>query len=344
MYVFVLIDYFIRAYLMALAKLRLPLLMAALIALMPAPAAAQTWKPDNPIEIIVNCAPGCGPDRMSRLMQGAFQTHKLVEAAISVQNRTGGGGAVAQTYLNQYSGNGHYIFHTGKSVLTTHAMGRTVAPYTELTPIANLFGEYIGLAVKADSNIKSGRDLIERLKKDPTSVSFGIATSLGNTNHQGVAGALKAVGVDVRKTRNVVFQSGALAITAMLGGHIDAVPVSVGSWVPHMKTGAARVIAVSSAQRLPGFFSTIPTWREQGANSVVSNWRGVFGPRGMTPAQVAFWESTFQKLVETPEWKNEMANLNGLSEFMGAARMKKYMDEDYAEIKAFLVELELAKK
>ena len=64
----------------------------------------------------------------------------------------------------------------------------------------------------------------------------------------------------------------------------------------------------------------------------------------MTPAQVAFWESTFQKLVETPEWKNEMANLNGLSEFMGAARMKKYMDEDYAEIKAFLVELELAKK
>ena len=69
------------------------------------------------------------------------------------------------------------------------------------------------------------------------------------------------------------------AITALLGGHIDAVPVSVGSWVPHMKTGAVRVIAVSSAQRLPGFFAGIPTWREQGANSVVSNWRGVFGRR-----------------------------------------------------------------
>ena len=307
-------------------------------------AAAQGWKPDAPVEIIVNCAPGCGPDRMARLMQGVFQTHKLVDPAVTVQNRTGGGGAVAQTYLNQFAGNGHYIFHTGKSVLTTHAMGRSVAPYTELTPIANLFGEYIGVAVKADSTIKSGRDLIERLKKDPAAVSFGIATSLGNTNHQGVAGALKAAGVDVRKTRNVVFQSGALAITAMLGGHIDVVPVSVGSWAPHMKTGAVRVIAVSSAERLPGFFAGIPTWREQGANAVVSNWRGVFGPRKMTPAQAAWWEATFQKLVESAEWKAEMANLNGLSEFMGAARMRKYMEEDYAEIKAFLVELELAKK
>jgi len=310
----------------------------------PLSAPAQTWKPDQPVEIIVGCAPGCGPDRMARLMQGIFQTNRYFDSPVSVQTRTGGGGAMAQTYLNQFVANGHYLFHTGKGVLTNHAMGRPVAPYTELTPVANLFGEYIGIAVKADSNIKSGRDMIERLKKDPTAVSFGIATSLGNTNHQGIAGALKIAGVDIRKTRNVIFQSGALAITAMLGGHIDAVPVSVGSWVPHMKAGAVRVIAVSSAERLPGFFAQIPTWREQGANSVVSNWRGVFGPKNMTAAQVAYWENTFQRLAETPEWKSEMVTLNGLSEFMGAARLKKFMEEDYAEIKAFLVELELAKK
>ena len=210
--------------------------------------------------------------------------HTFVETAFIVQNRTGGGGAVAQTYLNQFEGNGHYLFHSGKSVLNTHAMGRNVAPYTELTSVANQFGEYIGIAVKADSPIKSGRDLIERLKKESTAVSFGIATSLRNTNHQGAAAALKNAGVDIRKTRNVVFQSGALAIVAMLGGHIDAVPVSVGSWVPHMKSGAVRNIAVSSPRRLPGFFAGIPTWREQGANAVVSNWRGIFGPRGMTLA------------------------------------------------------------
>lgn len=307
-------------------------------------AHAQAWKPVQPVELIVNCAPGCGPDKMSRVMQRIFQAGIGLDVAISIQNKTGGGGAVAQTYLNQFAGNGHYLFHTGKSVLTTHAMGRSVAPYTELTPVVNLFGEYIGVAVKADSPIKSGRDLIERLRKDPSSVSFGIATSLGNTNHQGVAGALKKAGVDIRKSRNVVFQSGALAITAMLGGHIDVVPVSVGSWVPHMKTGVVRVIAVSSADRLPGFFSAIPTWREQGADSVVSNWRAVFGPRGMSAPQVAYWESVFQRAVDSAEWKNEMATLNGLAEFMTSAQLRRYMETDYTEIKAFLTELELVKK
>src|SRR5262245_26208507 len=105
-------------------------IVAAAAMAVPFSAGAASWKPEQPVEIIVNCAPGCGPDRMARLMQGVFQTGKLVEAAISVQNRTGGGGAVAQSYLNQFAGNGHYLFHTGKSVLTTHAMGRSVAPYT----------------------------------------------------------------------------------------------------------------------------------------------------------------------------------------------------------------------
>jgi putative tricarboxylic transport membrane protein len=223
-------------------------------------------------------------------------------------------------------------------------MGRVVAPYTELTPVAHLFGEYIGVAVRSDSPIKSGRDLIERLKKDPTAYSFGIASSLGNTNHQGAAGALKSAGVDIRKVRNVVFQSGALAIVAMLGGHIDVVPVSAGSWVSHMKNGTVRVIAISAPQRLPGVFSDIPTWREQGGNVVISNWRSIFGPKGMTADQVAWWEGAIQRFMDTPDWKAEMSTIHGMSEFMGSARLRKYMEEDYAELKAFLTELELAKK
>jgi len=307
-------------------------------------AAAAGWKPEQPVEVIVNCAPGCGPDKIARLMQKTFLAHRLLETSMSVQNRPGGGGAIAQTYLNQFEANGHYLFHSGKSVLTTHAMGRVVAPYTELTPIAHLFGEYIGVAVRVDSPIKSGRDLIERLKKDPTAYSFGVASSLGNTNHQGAAGALKNAGVDIRKVRNVVFQSGALAIVAMLGGHIDVVPVSAGSWVSHMKNGTVRVIAISAPQRLPGVFSDIPTWREQGANVVISNWRSIFGPKGMTADQIAWWEGAIQRFMDTPEWKTEMNTIHGMSEFMGSARLRKYMEEDYAELKAFLTEIELVKK
>jgi tripartite-type tricarboxylate transporter receptor subunit TctC len=77
---------------------------------------------------------------------------------------------------------------------------------------------------------------------------------------------------------------------------------------------------------------------------VVFNWRAMFGAKGMTAAQVAYWENIFQRLTDTPEWKTEMDTRNGITQFMGAARMKKRMEEDYAEVKAFLVELDLAKK
>lgn len=317
---------------------------AWVLALLACGAAAQGWKPEQPVEMIVTCAPGCGPDRMVRFMQRTFQTRKLVEPATAIVTKAGGGGAVAHVYLNQFPTSGHHIIHTGKIVVASHAMGRTVSSFTQLTPIANLFGEYIGIAVRADSSITSGKDLIARLKKDPAAVSFGVATTLGGTNHQAVAGAMKSVGVDIRKMRNVVFNSGALAITAMLGGHVDAVPVSIGSWVPHMKAGRVRVIAVSSAERLPGVFADIPTWREQGANAVVSNWRAIFGPKSLGPAPVAYWENVFKQLVETSEWKDEMAGIHGMTDFMPAARFRGYIQEDFIAVEAFLTELGLATK
>lgn len=78
----------------------------------------------------------------------------------------------------------------------------------------------------------------------------------------------------------------------MLGGHVDVVPVSIGSWVSYAKAGQVRVIAVSSAKRLPGLFADVPTWREQGMDVVVSNWRTVVGPKNATrnPAPVTWGE------------------------------------------------------
>src|SRR5687768_17507151 len=167
---------------------KLVLALAALVAAAPVTSRAQSWKPDKPVEFVLNCAPGCGPDNAARLMQKIFQAHRLIDVPITIQNKAGGGGTVALTYVKQFKGNGHYVYHTDRGLLVSHALGRY--DNTQVTPIAILFGEWIGVAVKADSPIKSGRDLIERLKKDPNAHSLGIATSLGNTNHQGVALAL----------------------------------------------------------------------------------------------------------------------------------------------------------
>lgn len=315
---------------------------AATLAIATNLATAQTWTPANAVEIGVNCAPGCGPDRSARTLQKIWQETKIVAAPVNVGNRTGGGGALLYSYMNQKT-DGHTIAIASGSLVTNNIVGLGPS-HTEMTPIARLFGEYIAVAVRADAPIKNGRELIDMLKKDPGALSVGVASSLGNSNHQGVAQALKASGIDVRKAKNVVFQSGAHAITALLGGHVDIVPGSVGLYVSHLKGGSnVRVVAVAAPQRLPGPMAEIPTWREQGVNAVVSNWRGVVGPRSLTAAQLAYWEGALRKAVATDAWKTELDQHLLMNEFIGAAEFRKYLDEQHSEIKALLTELGLAK-
>jgi putative tricarboxylic transport membrane protein len=305
-------------------------------------AASADWKPDKPVEIILNTAPGNSPDRTARAIQRIAQDRRIVEVPLTVSNRVGGGGAVAYTYLNQRAGDGHYIAIASKAILTNNIMGRGPS-YTEFTPIAHLFGEHTVIAVKADSPIKSGRDLVERLKKDPAAHSFGIATSLGNVNHQSVGAVLKEAGVDLRKTRNVIFQSAALGITALLGGHVDVVPAGPGTVAGPLQAGQLRLIAVASPKRAPGLFADVPTWQEQGYNVVVSNWRSIIGPKGLSAPQVAYWERALQRIVETDDWKKEVEANHHAPEFLASADTRRMMDADYAKLKAFLTELELVK-
>ena len=308
------------------------------------PAQAQNWQPDKNVEMVVNTAPGSGPDVTARLIQKILQERKAVPTSLTVANKPGGGGAIAYGYLSQHQGDGHFVAIASKSLLTNHIAGRMPLTYSNLTPLAILFGEYITVAVKADSPIKSGRDLLDRMKKDPTSLSFGVATSLGNPNHQGVAMAMKAVGIELRKTKTVVFQSGGNAMTALLGGHVDVVPGSVGLVRKHVEAGSVRLIAVAAPQRLGGAFANTPTWKEQGADVIVSNWRGMVGPGGMTPAQTAWWDNALKMLTETEAWKQALEKNNWSDEYKPSAETRKYMDAEYAELKAFLTELELAKK
>jgi putative tricarboxylic transport membrane protein len=317
------------------------LMGAACLVAMPAPA--QNWQPDKNIEIVINTAPGSGQDVTGRLIQKILQERKLVNTSMTINNKPGGGGVIAYTYLQGHQGDGHFVSIASKSLLTNHISGRAPLTYSNLTPLAILFEEYIAVAVKADSPIKSGRELLDRMKKDPATFSFGVATSLGNPNHQGIAMALKDAGIDLRKTKTPVFQSGGNAITALLGGHVDAVPGSVGLMRKYVEAGSIRLIAIASPQRLTGIFASTPTWKEQGANAIVSNWRGLIGPPNMTPAQMAYWDNALKQMTQAEAWKKELADNNWDDELKTSAEARKYMDADYAELKGFLTELELVK-
>jgi putative tricarboxylic transport membrane protein len=87
----------------------------------------------------------------------------------------------------------------------------------------------------------------------------------------------------------------------------------------------------------------VPTWREQGFDAVVSNWRAIMGPKGLTPQQIAYWEQAFQRFVDSEEWKKELETNFWRSEYMRSSETRKYLDQDNAQARAFLAELGLAK-
>jgi putative tricarboxylic transport membrane protein len=314
---------------------------AALAGFPPLAAAGETWKPDKSVEIVVTCQPGCGPDIAARNIQKIWQDHGIVQAPAVVVNKPGGGGSVAYSYIQQKA-DGHAIVLSGAGAIVNTIMGRGLG-HKDVTPVAMVNGEYVALAVRADSALRSGRELIEVLRKDPQAATFGIANSLGNANHQSVALALKQSGIHPARTRNVVFQSGGAAITALLGGHVQAVPASIGLWVGPLKSGQVRLLAVSSPERIKGEFSNVPTWREQGVDAVISVWRMIMGPPGLSPAQTAYWENVLRRTTRTPEWQRELERNYQSDEFMVGAELRQAIEALHAQLTELLTELELAK-
>lgn len=306
-------------------------------------AAQPSWKPDRPVEIIVTCQPGCGPDIAARTIQKIWHDHRIVAAPSVVVNKAGGGGAVAYGYIQQKPGDGHALVLSDAGAVVNSIMGRGVG-YKEITPLAMMAAEYVGVAVRADSPIAGGRALMDMLRKDPGAVAFGIANSLGNANHQAVALALKVEGIHPARAKNVVFQSGANSITALLGGHVQAVPASVGLWVGPHKAGQVRLIAVSSPKRLGGEFAHVPTWREQGTDAVVSVWRMITAPPGLSAAQTAFWQDALRKTTAAPEWKRDLEVNYQNDEFMAGAELGHALDGLYTQLKSLLSDLDLARK
>jgi len=256
-------------------------LAACALVLLTAPVHAQ-WKPERNVEIVVPSAPGGSNDKTARSVERIIHDKRLMAATLTVVNKPGGGNAMTMNYLNQHSGDGHYVMVGTPTILSNHIIGASALNYTDFTPIASLFNEYIVFAVKSDAPMKSGRDLIERLKKDPKSVSIGFATALGSHNHIAAGLLAKAIGGDVRGLKVVAFKGSSEAIGALLGGHIDLVTTAAGNVADQVEAGKLRIVGVAASQRLTGPYAAVPTWKEQGVNVVFGGWRSIMGPKGMS--------------------------------------------------------------
>lgn len=305
--------------------------------------AQPAWKPEKNVEIVVPSAPGGSNDKTARMIERIVREKRLLATTLAVVNKPGGGNALTMSYLNLHPGDAHYVMIGTPTILTNHIIGASPLNYTDFTPIASLFNEHVVFAINADSPLRSGRELAERLKKDPKAVSIGFATALGSHNHIAAGLLARAIGADVRGLKVIAFKGSSDAIAALLGGHIDLVTTAAGNVAEHVATGKLRVVGVAANQRLPGPFAAVPTWKEQGINIVFGGWRSLMGPKGMSPAQVAYWEKILSQVVATPDWKADLERNYLTDDFALSDRYKVDLKQEYADMKAVLSELGLAK-
>jgi putative tricarboxylic transport membrane protein len=295
------------------------------------------------VELVVGSSPGGSPDVMARLVQRIFQNGGLVPSS-TVVNKPGAANTIGWAYLNQHAGDGHYVATFSPALIGNRIMGTTQLDYQDFTPLNILAREYVVITVKADSPITSLKDLTARLKKDSQAVSFAFATARGNHNHVVMSMYLKSIGVDPRVAKTVVYSGGGEGQTALLGGHIDVYMASPRSVVPMQKDGRARVLGISSAQRQPGALADLPTLKEQGSDSVFFTWRGFMGPKGLKPAEIAYWDAVFDKLAQTPEWKKDTEDQFWNADYLLSAGTREHLERENVVMRGILTELGLAKQ
>ncbi len=308
-----------------------------------ATAVAAEWRPEKHVEIISTVAAGGNQDIAARSVQRIWQERRIVPTSV-VNNKPGGGGNIAYAYLNQHPRDAHYVLMLAPTMFTNRITGSSTAQLADYTPLAMLFNENIFISVKADSPIKTGRDLIERMRRDPSALSVAVASALGNHIHVGIALPMKVAGVDIKKMKVVAFKSSGESLTALAGGHVDIAASTFGTVLPHLTAGRVRVIAVSAAQRLPGALSVVPTWKEQGADTAFTSWRGIIGAKGLSDAQIAYYDQAFSALAATDEWKKDVEKNYWVNNYQPSREAGRYWTAQYRELEELLTELGLAKK
>jgi len=318
----------------------------ALVSLgMPAAVCAQNaWKPERAVEIVVPTTPGGAIDGAARTIQKVAQANRLVSVPMVVVNKPGGGQTIAMNYLDQKAGDGNLFIVSTMSIMSNHILGRSKSNYTDYTALAVLYGEPMTLVVRPDSPLKSGRDVQEHLKKDPKSLSLAIGIALGGTNHLAVALVMRAMGIDVKALKTVVFQANGDTQTALMGGHVDLAPLSLAAAQAALQQGKVRILGITTAQRGDGPLASIPTWKEQGFDVQFTNTRFLLAPRGLNAAQTAYWDSIFARMVETEEWKADVTKNDLIMDFHSSKQSPERLAGMYRQIKTALIDVGLAKE
>jgi putative tricarboxylic transport membrane protein len=324
-----------RTALAALASGLLPGFGLAQAALPVAPA----WRPTKP-EFIVPSGPGAALDAAARKLTELLAREGLTDP-FTVSNRSGAHSIQALDALQRHSGNANVLMTLSSGYVTSVAQGALPQRLQELTPLATLFREFTTVVVRADAPIQNAQDLIAALRRDPGALSIGIATTLGNHIHLGIAQPLKQAGVPIQGLRIVPYKSSAESMTALVGGHLDVVSATTPNLLPYLQAGRVRVIAIAADERLGGAFASAPTWKEQGVDYVSQSFQGVMTAADIAPAHKAFWVQALQRVTQLPDWQAFVALNQWKPQFLGPEATQASVQRQIAQTRVLLAELGL---
>jgi putative tricarboxylic transport membrane protein len=303
--------------------------MAALAAAGVLPLSARA---NANLKMMIPANPGGGWDSTGRALGKSLQ--EAGAASVSYDNKGGAAGAIGLAqFVNGSKADPNALMVMGAVMLGGIITGKPPVSLSQATPLARLTSEYNAFVLPANSPLKSMKDVIEQLKKDPGSVKWG-GGSRGSTEHIAAAMIAREVGVDPAKINYVAFRGGGEATAAILGGNVTIGGSGYSEFAEYISTGKMRAIGVTSEKRLKGI--DVPTLKEQGINVVIGNWRGVYGAPGITADQRKALTELIVKATKTKSWAEALDKNGWTPALMAGADFEKFVDDEFASLRAVM--------
>jgi tripartite-type tricarboxylate transporter receptor subunit TctC len=295
-------------------------LAVVLACIVPIPIPAADF-PEKEVSIIIPWAPGGATDLVFRAVAAASAKH--LGQAVVVVNRAGGGGAVGYTEGAQAKPDGYTLTAAVTPLTILPHQVKTAFTYKSFEPVINVVSDPSMFLVRAEAPWKTMREFLDQAKKNPGMISVGNSGAGGGVHLVALAFE-KAAGV---KFNHIPFSGGGPSVTALLGGHINAVSVSPPEGISQIQAGKLRIVALFAEKRLD-MFPAVQTVKEQGVNFAMGMWRGLAAPKGTPPAVIKKLHDAFKKGMDDPAFIKNAKDMAVNLEYLSPADFGKLMAED----------------
>ncbi len=295
--------------------------------------------PDRPLSILVSFAAGGSSDMSFRAL--AIGAEKYLGQSIIVENKGGGGGTLALANIAHAKPDGYTLCQAASTgiVRAPQMQKVTYKPLKSFTPIMAYVGAHnSGLVVRTEAPWKTMKEFLDFAKQNPGKIKYG-TPGVGSAPHHAMEFLAHKEGI---RWVHVPYTGSAPAMTAVLGGHIDAGSVGP-EWVPFAQAGKFRVLGTHEYKRSAAF-PDIPTFKELGFDFVNETVFSVFGPAGLPPDIVSKLETAFTKGMETPQFKSVMEKLNLIPAYYNSKDYDLFLKDLWVKIEKSLKETGLIKE